>query len=280
MPFQLSKSEDTRFASHEEHKKPGLGMTAIWEIGIVFTGLYTLIVYILPLIGLFNQLKIPLKMFVEMIICFNPIVTGLVLSIRKIQHQSPLIHVENEVLIVQLDDYMIGTCCLDIVSVSGSVYLDENGKPRYNETMLLAMRAGMDKSVTMAFEAGVSNREPFLHIFITAMATSLTKIQETLRREATRTEAILLSSLNNVELKLLEENTLLDVALTFLDDTYIKSQELITKERTRPLHLVTLKGLPRIYPTQETSQIGTFISTALRQGYTTSVTCVFSSKCG
>jgi energy-coupling factor transporter ATP-binding protein EcfA2 len=277
MPFQLSKSEDKESDSHKEHKKPGLRITAIWKIGTAFTGLYILIVYILPLIGLFNQPKIPLKMFVEMIICFNPIVTGLILNMRKIQHQSPLIHVENDVLIVQLDDYMIGTCCLDIVSVSGSVYLDENGKPRYNETMLLAMRAGMDKSVTIAFEAGVSNGEPFLRIFITTTATSLTKLQETLRREATRTEAILLSSLNNVELKLLEENKLLDVALTFLDDVHIESQELIIGEKTKPLHLVILEGMPRVYPTQETSQIGTFISTALKQEYTTSVTCVFSS---
>ena len=99
---------------------------------------------------------------------------------------------------IQLDDHVIGTCCLDIESVSGSVYLDENGKPRYNESMLLAMRAGMDRSVTMAFEAGVANGEPFLHIFITATGHDSRQIQEVLRREATRTEAILLSSLNNV----------------------------------------------------------------------------------
>jgi hypothetical protein len=201
----------------------------------------------------------------------------MVLATRKVRLQNPLISVEDNTLLIQLDDHVIGTCCLDILSVSGSVYLDENGKPRYNESMLLAMRAGMDKSVTMAFEAGVANGEPFLHIFITAIGHSSQQIQEVLRREATRTEAILLSSLDNVELKLLEGDFLQNVALTHMDGVRIESQNLVTKKETKSLGLITLQGLPRTFPTQNASQIGTFISTALRQGYTTSMTCVFSA---
>jgi hypothetical protein len=143
--------------------------------------------------------------------------------------------------------------------------------------MLLAMRAGMDKSVSMAFEAGVSNGEPFLYIFITATGHGSKQIQEILRREATRIEAILLSSLNNVELKLLEGNVLKDVAMTHLEGVHIESEDLFIVENVKSFGLITLQGLPRSFPTQESSQIGTFISTALRQGYTTSMTCVFSA---
>ena len=278
MPFHLPRRENTTLDSHEVHRRPRSWIKLLWMVGTTFAGFYLLLVYLLPLMGVISIPVVPLKGLLELVICFIPVITGLILTSRKVQLQNPMIVVENNTLLIQLDDHVIGTCCLDIESVSGSVYLDENGKPRYNESMLLAMRAGMDKSVTMAFEAGVANGEPFLHIFITATGNSSRQIQEVLRREATRTEAILLSSLSNVEMKLLEGNYLQDVVLTHLDGVKIESQNLVITDETESLGLMTLQGLPRTFPTQEASQIGTFISTALRQGYTTSMTCVFSAS--
>ena len=278
MPFHLPRRGNTGLVSHEVYRRPRSWIKLLWVFGTAFTGFYLILVYLLPLIGVGSLPMVPLKGFVEVIICLIPVITGLLLTTTKVRLQKPVVRVENNTLSIQLDDHVIGTCCLDIESVSGSVYLDENGKPRYNESMLLAMRAGMDKSVTMAFEAGVANGEPFLHIFITATGHSSKQIQEVLRREATRTEAILLSSLNNVELKLLGGDYLQEVALTHLEGVKIESQNLAIKEESNSLGLVTLQGLPRTFPTQEASQIGTFISTALRQGYTTSMTCVFSAS--
>ena len=277
MPFHLPRRGNTRLVSYDDYKGPRSWIKLLWVVSITFAGFYLLFVYLLPLAGVVNQPAVPLKSIVEVAICFIPVITGMLLTTRKVRLQNPLISVEDSTLLIQLDDHVIGTCCLDIVSVSGSVHLDENGKPRYNESMLLAMRAGMDKSVTMAFEAGVTNGEPFLHIFITATGHSSKQIQEVLRREATRTEAILLSSLDNVELKLLEGDFLQNVALTHMDGVRIESQNLVIEDETKSLSLITLQGLPRAIPTQDASQIGTFISTALRQGYTTSMTCVFSA---
>jgi energy-coupling factor transporter ATP-binding protein EcfA2 len=175
-----------------------------------------------------------------------------------------------------LDEYLIGTCCLDIVSVSGSIYLDENGKPRYNESMLLAMRAGMSKSVNMAFEAGVSKGEPYLRIFITTTGQSLKQIYDILRREATRTEAILLASLSNVELNLLDGHHLLEVASNHVHGM-INIEDYNPEEDNRTSTLLVLQGIPRSFPSLDASQVGTFIFTALRQGYTASMTCVFST---
>ena len=278
MPIHLPRRGRMGLVSHEVYRRPRSWIRLLWVAGTTFTGFYLFLVYLLPLSGVISFPVVPLKGFVEVIVCFIPVITGLLLTTRKVRLQNPVVMVEDITLLIQLDDHVIGTCCLDVESVSGSVYLDETGKPRYNESMLLAMRAGMDKSVTMAYEAGVANGEPFLHIFITATGHSSKQIQEVLKREATRTEAILLSSLNNVELKLLEGEHLQDVALTHLDGAEIESQNLVIHEESKSLGLVTLQGLPRTFPTQESSQIGTFISTALRQGYTTSMTCVFSAS--
>ena len=277
MPFRLFRREETESVSHDSYRKSRSWLTRVWVISIVFVGMYLLLVYLVPLVGFFNQPLVPVKGVIEVIFCFLPIVTGSILTMKKVRLQKPIVSIEDSILTIQLDDYVIGTCCLNIESVSGSVYLDENGKPRYNESMLLAMRAGMDKSVTMAFEAGVSNGEPFLHIFITVTGHNSKQIQEILRREATRTEAILLSSLNNVELKLLEDELLQDAVLTHMNGVHLDFEGLTVKEETKSVGLVALQGLPRSFPTQEASQVGTFISTALRQGYATSMTCVFSS---
>lgn len=277
MPFRISLRENTAVASHALHRRPKSWLAIVWVFSTIASGLYLLLVYLLPLIGLFSQPFIPQKIMVEVIVCLIPVITGSYLTMKKVRLQNPSVSIQDSTLLVQLDDFVIGTCCLDIMSVSGSVYLDENGKPRYNETMLLAMRAGMDKSITMAFEVGVTNGEPFLRIFITATGHTSKQIQEILRREATRTEAILLSSLNNVELKLLEGDSLESVALTHINGICLESRELKIKHGNDLLGFLALQGQPRVFPTLEASQIGTYLSTSLKQGYTTSMTCVFSS---
>jgi len=277
MPFQTTQLEETGLVPHDLFRKQKSWLSIIWIIGTFFSGIYLFFVYILPLSGLINTPFIPFKTLVEMAICLIPIFFGLSLAMRKIRIQIPLVYVENNTLLVHLDTYMIGTCCLDVVSVSGSVYLDDNGKPRYIDSMLLAMRAGMSKSVTMAFEVGVSNGEPFLRFFVTTSGYNSGEIHDILRREATRIEAILLSSLKNVELKLLEGESLRDCALVHIEEVNIESEKLVIKDNIGLVGLMGLQGLPRVFPTQEATQVGTFISTALRQGYSTSMTCVFSA---
>lgn len=276
MPFRVPRADEGNPVSYSKQDISWFWIRMSWMSGTAIAGIYLLLVYLLPLVGLTNQPQVPLKMSIEVIICAIPLLTGSLLTIRKIQFQTPVISVEDNVLLVQLDDHVIGTCCLDIVTVSGSVYLDDDGKPKYNESMLLAMRAGMNKSVSMAFEAGVSEGEPFLRIFITATGQTDKQIHEILRREATRTEAILLASLNNVELNLLEDEHLREVAFSHISGI-ISIEELSPKRNPRSSALLMLQGTPRTFPSLDTSQVGTFISTALRQGYTASMTCVFST---
>ncbi|MFW9806824.1 MAG: ATP-binding protein [Candidatus Thorarchaeota archaeon] len=278
MSFHLTRRKDTGLVSDDSVKESKSWIRFLWIVSTLFAGFYLMLFYLLPLVGVVVLPVFSLKGFIETIICTIPVTSGLLLTVKKVRLQKPLVSVDNTMLLIQIDNHIIGTCCLEIQSVSGSVYSDENGKPRYNESMLLAMRAGMDKSVTMAFEAGVENGEPFLYIFITVTGTSSKQIRDILRREATRTEAILLSSLSSIEMKLLEDDCLRDAVLSNMSGVTIKSQNLAINDETNSMGLMILQGLPRNYPTLETSQIGTYISTALRQCYTTSMTCVFSAS--
>ncbi|MFW9868891.1 MAG: ATP-binding protein [Candidatus Thorarchaeota archaeon] len=276
MPFRLLRVDDTKLTLHSKQERSWFWIRISWISGISLAGIYLLLVYIFPLLGLMIQPHIPFKMFLELMICLVPLLTGFLVTLKKIQFQKPVISVDNNVLLVQLDNYVIGTCCLDIISVSGSVFLDDEGKPKYNESMLLAMRAGMSKTVSMAFEAGVFENEPYLRIFITATGQTAKQITEILRREATRTEAILLASLRNVELNLIENEHLQEVALSHYSGLLDFEKFTSNKEEESSV-LMMLRGTPRSSPSLEASQIGTFISTALRQGYSTSMTCVFST---
>lgn len=276
MSLPLSHVDESKTDSSSKQTRFWFWIRLSWMSGITVVLFYLFLVYLLPLVGLTDQPQISLKMPIEVMICSIPILTGSLLTLRKIRFQTPVISVDGNVLLVQLDDYVIGTCCLDIVSVSGSVYVDDNGKPSYNESMLLAMRAGMSKSANMAFEAGVSDGEPYLRIFITTTGQSIKQIHEILKREATRTEAILLASLSNVELNLLDGDNLPAVALDHINDTInIEGHESMSSKGTSTLLL--LQGTPRSSPSHDASQVGNFIFTALRQGYNVSMTCVFST---
>ncbi len=253
-----------------------LWLHRVWLAGIAAAILYLLLIYILPLYKMFSPPVIPYKTAIEWLICLIPAVSGIALSKHQMEHEDFAVSIEKEIMLFGSEKQTTGVCCLEIVSVSGSVFSDESGHPKYNTSMLLAMRAGMTQSVSMAFEAGVSRSDPFLRIYITATDQEVDVVREILRREATRVEAILLASFNLVEIKLLEEDELQDAVGSFADGFDSERSE-ITRESMKATSLMVLKGTPGVKPSLESSQIGTFLSTLLKQNYSASVTCVFST---
>jgi hypothetical protein len=249
----------------------------IWLYGTGLATLYFLAVYVLPLFKVINTPIVPFKEIVEWLVCLAMVVSGFTLSMYQIKQRFFEVSLEKEVLMINIDGQMTGVCCLEIISASSSVYSDEAGIVKYNASMLLALRAGMNKSVSLAFEAGVWEGEPFLRIFITVVGTRKDVIKEMLRREATRIEAILLASLNLVELKILEDNDLHNAACLFIGELVSDSIALSEEDRD-DLLVLALKGVPSVRPTLESSQIGTFLSTVLKQNYSASMTCVFSTS--
>ncbi|MFW9843634.1 MAG: ATP-binding protein, partial [Candidatus Thorarchaeota archaeon] len=278
MPFHLSfkrtKKEDN--SSKEDDSRNIIWVNRVWILGIISVLLYFVMVYILPLYKLISTPLIPFKIAIEIALCLIPIISGAFLSKQKMEQTNLAVTVENEIMLIDHNGRKVGLCCLEIMSTGSSISVDDRGYPKYNTSMLLAMRSGMDQSVKMAFEAGISEGEPFLRIFVTATGSDSYSIKETIRREATRAEAILLASLNMIDLRILEGLELEKAAALFIDSTEYKSGD-VFEEFDNDSTLVVLKGKPRVNPSVEASQVGTFLSTAMKQGYSVTMTCVFSA---
>jgi hypothetical protein len=228
----------------------------------------------MPMLSILELPLIPLKFTIELAICAIPITAGGLLTGWFLKNDELLVYVENEFLILSLKNHVVASSCLELTSVSGSVNSNRNEGTKYNTAMLLALRAGMGRGTCIAFEVGVLNREPFIRIFLTASGQFIADVKEVLRREATRTEAILLSSLRSVELHRLEEDDLREAATVLLEDSL---SDIVDGEKFDDSALLILEGEPRVAPASDTSQIGTFLTAVLKQGYSASFTCVFSS---
>lgn len=277
MPFlSLKRTKKKNDPCKQEDSRNIIWINRIWIIGIISAIVYFVLVYILPLYRVITPPLIPFKTAIEVTICIIPVITGVFLSKLKMEQTSLTVSVKNDMILVNHNGRNVGLCCLEIMSTASSISLDDNGYPKYNTSMLLAMRAGMDKSVNMAFEAGMSKGEPFLRIFITATNSDSNIIKEKIRREATRAEAILIASLNMIDLRILEENELEEAAALFVNSIEYKSGDIFENYVDGSILLV-LRGTPRVNPTVEASQVGTFISTAMKQGYSVTMTCIFSA---
>lgn len=262
--------------SSKSYSKKWVFLKILWISSVSVCGLYLIIVYLLPLVIVYQPL-IPAKFIIELLVCTIPVITGSVLTFKRIQHIDISISLEQEFLITSSDNRVVATCCLELSSAPSSIITSPDEKVKYDTSMLLAIRGGMSKLVNLAYEVGVSDEEPFLRIFISTMGHSESEVCEILRREATRTEAILLASLTGVELHQLTDDSLKDAVTGMINyDIFDSSLVESNKASCQKKGLVVLKGTPRVAPTVNTSQIGTFIEAILKKGYSASLTCVFS----
>ncbi len=251
-------------------------LSKTWYSGILVTLIYFIIVYVLPLLKIIDYLIIPNKIFFEYSICVFTIVTGIFLNHFQINQKHYSIIKDKDVLFVNNNNRIIGISCLEITSTSGSINMDENGVPKYNTAMLLAIRAGMDKIVNMIFEGGVLEGQPFLRFLINVQGNDSELIKSMLRKEATRIEAILLASLSMIDLRVLEDKELVNIVESTIGCSISEEGELKINDIDN-LVLMNLRGVPRVHPLEDASQVGTFISTILKKGYSVSMSCIFSS---
>jgi len=249
----------------------------MWIGGTIACGLYLTFVYLLPLVGLIQQPPVPLKLTVEVIVCALPVLSGGLLTSERIRKDELSILVDEKFLVIQLDRHVVVTCVLELASVPSSIIVDPGKKPRYNTAMLLALRAGLDSRVSMAYEVGVKRGEPFLRLFISASGKNPADMKGILRREATRTEAILLASLNGIAVHQLGEDRLRGAAGIVHHIDSLREPSALVHDDEMLQSLTFISGIPRVAPSIDASQVGTFISTAIKQKYSVTLTCVFSS---
>ncbi len=263
-PSELRTNIDTKW----------MYIRTMWVVGILVSFFYLISVYLLPLSGLGFAPSIPMKIIIEVIVCLFPILTGLAWIRYAINNERISIEISNEYAILSLGKHNVVTCCFEISSMNMRVELDDDNHPTYNTAMLLALRSGMADCLSMAFEAGIYNETPYLRIFLTVRGKSLSELCQILKKEATRTEAILHASITNIELKLLRENEL-GQAFDYLIHTNIGEDESDNDNISDNL-LILFDGLPQVSPSIDRSQIGTLLSSMLKQRYSASFTCVFS----
>lgn len=276
---RLSKEDSEEVTQWKGYPILRRGTELAWKLGIVTCTLYLIVVYLLPSLGLMGAPSIPFKLIIELLICGVPLCMGSLVVVERLLSERVSIAIEDELLVLCLKDRMIATCCLDIASVSGSVRTGENERPEYDTTFLLALRAGMDERVSMTYEAGVLGGAPYLRLFITGAGSGPDETADLLKREATRVEAILLASLSNIELRQLKGDDLREAALGLINANLDGSHGLSFAKSS--VCLMLLAGKPRVAPSTEKSQVGVFISTALKQQYDVVFSCVFSrSKSG
>ncbi len=245
-----------------------------WITCMIVSGVYLLVVYLMPLFGATYSVFIPNRLFVESLLCLLPLLIGSAITKYSVSQAGIDIVLDDEFLFLNIYDHTLGFVCLNLTTAAGSV-IEYEDKPMYNTAMLLALRAGMDRRTSFAYEVGIMSGRPFLRIFITTSAKHTDEIKDVLRREATRTEAILLASLERVEVNLAKKDELSKVIQSSIGASLIESLEKAPSDFGKEAILV-INGTPKVFPTEKTSQIGTFISTALRQGYSLSLTTVFS----
>jgi hypothetical protein len=275
MSSERLHKEDVREAAHWEiHPRLWRGIELTWILGVACCALYLLLVYIFPLLGLVNSVAIPFRFLVEVLVCGVPLSMGCLVLTQKLLSEQTLIETVDDLFVLRLHQHVVAVCCLEITSVPGSVRIGESERPEYDTSFLLALRAGMDGRVNMTYEVGVLEGEPYLRFFITASGRALDEIADLLRREATRTEAILLASLNNIELHQLKGEDLREASLSLID-AEVDNESGLSFEVDRN-GLLMLTGEPRVLPSVESSQVGAFISTALKQGCNVVFSCVFS----
>jgi len=243
----------------------------LWFISSFLASIYLLFIYVLPTTYLGVTFLIPGRYFIEVLILLTPVVGAIVTASRHFLSLSPAILMSDEFLWYEVGDSFVGVSCLEISNTTSSVVDGENGKTIYDSSFLRAFRSGLQKNTSLAFEAGVNRNGPYLRFFISTYSKSREVAKNILMRERMKLEAILLSSIKNIEFRPLSGSSLRE-AIGISTSYEIGSSSVFGSKTT----LFVIKGNPKVEATSNSSQIGIFLSTAMKKGISTQVTSVLS----
>jgi hypothetical protein len=201
----------------------------------------------------------------------TPVVGAIITAAKQFMRLSPTIMTSDEFLWYQVGDSLVGVSCLDISNTTSSVVNGENGNTIYDSSFLRAFRSGLQKNTSLAFEAGVNHNGPYLRFFISTYSKSREDAQNILMRERMKLEAILLSSIKNIEFRPLS-STHLKEAIGISNYQEGATSSVFDSKTT----LFVIRGNPKLEATATSSQIGVFLSTAMKKGISTQITSVLS----
>ncbi|TFF87035.1 ATP-binding protein [Candidatus Thorarchaeota archaeon] len=243
----------------------------VWPMAVILMSVYMIVFYVLPVMGIFVPPSYPLKLAVEFVLCCIPVLVVIVGVGIRITSEKVHFKPSDDLVLLSMGDYHFGTYCLQMESTSVSALSDSEGKAIYDPSILLAIRSGLEDGIRITFEAGIEKSQPVLRLFITVVGRCVDSVKRTLRREATRCEAIIMSSAHLVELRQLKGKEL---------ERAVTRNELTGEGNwTSSLgdSILLLRGKPRCSPRPDTSQIGRFMSTLLKQGADAILVCTLSA---
>lgn len=243
----------------------------IWPAGVILTSAYAIIFYLLPILGVFNAPSYPFKLAVELMLCSIPVLAVLMGTAVRVALEDVLVGTYDDLVIASMGNHHVGTCCLQMDSTLMSSVRDEEGEIVYDTSMLLAIRAGLEGGVRVTFEAGIENSQPVIRLFVTTTANSVNALKRILQREATRCEAIIMSSLYKIELRQLKGIELEQAV------TRSKLSGDVSWSSNLGKVVLLLKGRPRCSPKSNATQIGRFMSTLLKQKANALLVCTLSA---
>ncbi|TFG15282.1 DUF853 family protein [Candidatus Thorarchaeota archaeon] len=243
----------------------------LWFLSSFLAGVYLLLTYLLPTTNFGATFLIPARYFIEVFIFLTPVVGAIITASRHFVSLTPAILMTDEFLWYEVGDSLIGVSCLDISNTHSSVVNGENGTTVYDSSFLRALRSGLQKNTSLAFEAGINQNGPCLRFFISTYSKSREDAKSVLMRERMKLEAILLSSIKNIEFHPLSGSDLREaIGVSIFHEGSFSS---VFDSKT---NLLVIKGNPKVEATDTSSQIGVFLSTAMKKRISTRITTVLS----
>ncbi len=269
-----------------------------WWASLIVAIMYFMMAYIFPLLDIISAPSLTIKNIIEIGICLDIIGMGCIRFLFEDRTDYIEIEYGGHYVATRVGKKVAVLRCLEILSIRGNL-VGEEGAPEYDTSFLMAIRAGLNQGVNIAYEVGVKQRSPFIRFIITGTGTDIKEVDKTLQRVAARIEAILTSAMRTIEIKQLQSTDLVKTIFGLFDNPQtddLKQQLLkrVTESSTekRPIHIEyifdrrkredetnlhwIINGLPRVMPTTNMTQVGKFISALLQQGISASLTCVFS----
>ncbi|MBD3405591.1 MAG: DUF87 domain-containing protein [Candidatus Lokiarchaeota archaeon] len=244
----------------------------IWFFCFIISCVYFIIGYLLPLVVEDFMFILPGKNLIEYGIYSIPVIISTLYAYLTISEEDIIHKIDGPYQTIQVGNSFVLTQCFEIQTVSSNLESTIEPTSKYETSMLLALRAGMDQNVSMAYETGVFQGTPFIRLAISVVGKNIDELKQFLRREAIRSEAIIISSIEGASLRLLE-NIELDDALSQFTNT---ENAIIDEPELIKTSMISIKGNPKINPTLQSTQIDKFLSTALKQQYSVCLTTVFS----
>ncbi len=272
--YEESRADSDDGALHDVHRRFETFVAALWWCALIFGTSYLVVVYLIPLATDTHVPVIPGRRMVELLICGCLSSAAAMRTVIHLLVDRPVVSVDGEFLFVEVGNKVFGSICFQL----GALQIEEltaEEQPTYDTSMLLAIRMGMDNRTSVTYEAGVAEGSPFLRIVVTLVGESEAELRDGLQREATRLEAIMLTMFDGAQVAMLAGEALQRAVVSSCSSEAAGDRGLMELGHCKEKGII-IRGIPMAKMTRGNSQVGRFLTTLLKQGWSASLSCTIT----